>query len=363
MEERMSLIYWLSKFSQEAILLELFLIACVATAYFGYLLTLRRKYGAAKKNIPDHVVRAFLVELLSHTEGFKNQLFGEDFKIPKNHNSTFAGISAELANSMPASATTSAAGGADPAELLALKAALATAIGKQEQLNKSVGTLANEKAALEAKLAAAAAAGGAPAAAGPGDKELADKIAKLESKLAEYEVIEDDLANLKKYQQENKQLRAQLDAKGGAAAPAAAASAPAAQATPAAPAAEPVAAAAPEPIATAEPIAVEVPPAAVAAAAAPSPITAAEDSVNANKAAENFEGLVDKVEESLAEPVAALPEGASATDPAALAELATSAPVSDTPAPAAAKPATDAPSKTEKSDADLLNEFERMLSS
>lgn len=321
----MSLVYFLSKFSQEALLIELFLIGCLMTSYFGYVLTKKRRYGAAKKNIPDNVVRAFLVEMISQAEGFKGQLFGDSFKIEPGKT--------------PRLEIPKAAAGGDSADSSAevglLKKQLAHATAKTGELTSSVDALKADKAALESKLAqavaaAAAAASAKPAAAaGGGDnKALLSKIAKLEAKLSEYEVIEDDLANLKQYQQENKQLKAQLAAlSGGAPLPATPAPAPAA-----------AAAAAPEP----------------APAPEPSPIAAAEEAVSAE---------VD--EKKFAEPLAPpAPAGASVVDPtlkpAAPAPAAAAPAATETAPPAAAPPAA---AKNEKSDSDLLNEFERMLNS
>lgn len=43
------------------------------------------------------------------------------------------------------------------------------------------------------------------------DKEVESKIQELEKKLAQYTIIEDDLANLSRYKEEVKELKAQLD--------------------------------------------------------------------------------------------------------------------------------------------------------
>lgn len=346
----MSLIYWLSKFSQEAMLVELFLIGCIGVGYFGYLLTKKRRYGAAKGNIPDNVVRAFLIELIASAEGFRSQLFGqtggkalspEAAARVQAQLGTMVGAATgmiQVANLPPAVAAdpqvaATTGGAADPA----LQAQLAAAVKKTEELTKTIAELTAAKSELEKKGAGAAPAGDA----GKALAELNDKIAKLEAKLGEYEVIEDDLANLKKYQQENKNLKAQLDAlKGGGAA-----------------------AAAPAPVAEAPAEAVAAAPAADAPAA--SPIAAAEATVSETKAAESFDTLVDKVEESLAPPAPA-PAGASAADPVVEQQAKTTPAVADAPAALdAAVAAGDAPlePKPEKSDADLLNEFERMLSS
>ncbi len=329
----MSLVHFLSKFSQEAIVLELFLISFITTCYFGYLLIQKRKYGAAKNNIPDNVVRAFLVEIISYCNGFKNQLFGQEFKIEGGLKQAFQAVSAEYAV------------GASSQEIIQLKNQLVQAQAKQEEFNKSIAQLTAEKGSLTEKLAIAQKSGGG-AASPEAAKELGEtkeKIKKLEAKLFEYEVIEDDLANLKKYQQENKQLRAQLDAlqgKGGTAVQAAASSS------------GPVfAPQAPESVAAAE-ITPPATPQTQVAPAAPSPIAAAEASVQTATAEAHFEKLVDKVEESITAPA-----GASVKDPLAAASIAPATSV-DTPPPVAA---ASAQPKSEKSDEDLLSEFEKML--
>ncbi|MBI2607170.1 MAG: hypothetical protein HYW49_13930 [Deltaproteobacteria bacterium] len=313
----MSLVYFLSKFSQEALLIELFLIGCLMTSYFGYVLTKKRRYGAARKNIPDSVVRAFLVEMISQAEGFKGQLFGDSFKIEPGQTPRIQ---------MPQA--TAPVDTDSSAEIGLLKKQLAHATAKSEELSGSAETLKSEKAILETKLAqaiasAATAASAKPASGGGDNKALLDKIAKLEAKLSEYEVIEDDLANLKQYQQENKQLKTQLAAlSGGAPALAAAASAPVTQPAPAA---------APE----------------------PSPIAAAEEAVSAKVDEKKFE-------EPIAPPVS--PVGASVADPIPAAAAAAPAPAAPPPA-AAAPEAAPAAKKDDKTDSDLLNEFERMLNS
>lgn len=65
-----------------------------------------------------------------------------------------------------------------------------------------------QKALEEAKKAQAAAPVGSP----PVDtKPLEDKIKELQAKLTEYEIIEDDIANLSTYKQENQKLKGELD--------------------------------------------------------------------------------------------------------------------------------------------------------
>ena len=221
----MSAVYLLDKFSHEAIVIQLFLISVITMSYFGYLLLKKKKYGAAKKQIPDNVVRAYLMELISHAEGFKNQLFGTNFQIPTGKAPDLTASYAATATAAPANAGDAAAVTAAQGLVAELQKQLAASNAKQEEFAKTISQLSADKATLEAK----AAQGGAPAAGGAPSKDALEKIAKLEAKLSEYEVIEDDLANLKKYQQENKQLRSQLAAlQGGAPAPEAPTETPAA---------------------------------------------------------------------------------------------------------------------------------------
>jgi myosin heavy subunit len=60
-----------------------------------------------------------------------------------------------------------------------------------------------------------------PAGEGGGDAELMKERDELKERLMEYEIIEEDLANLKRYQQENEELKKTIaEMKGGADAPA-----------------------------------------------------------------------------------------------------------------------------------------------
>lgn len=303
----MSAIYFLGKFSNEALMIELFLIGLLTTAYFGYLITKKRKYGVAKNMIPDHVVKAFLIELLSYSDGFKKQLFGENLQIDPSMVGKFQ---LQMA-AAPAVSSTPSAGGADAAELHALKVQLGTSAQKIDELNKMIASLQSQNSTLQTQAADAAKSGGGAPASGD-SKALLDKIQALETKLSEYSVIEDDLANLKRYMQENKMLKEKLAGSSGA---------PINLTPPAASAPAPVAAPAPAPVIP-EPI--------VAAAPAPTP-----------------------VEPTPAPVTTSAPSGASVQDPIS--------PAPSTPAPevAAAAPAAGG----DKSDADLLNEFERMLNS
>lgn len=185
----------------------------------------------------------------------------------------------------------------------ALKAQLAQA---QEQTAKA------QAAATEAQAQAAAApAAGTPAPAAAGSmsseekEELNGKLRDLEARLAEYEIISEDIADLTRFREENDDLKKQIEAlKAGGSAPAAAAPASAA---PSQPEPEVVAAApAPEPTPTPEPQSVPEPAAQDLAALADQPGDAPADP--------NADSLID---DDLMKEFAAAVEGQKALESAA----------------------------------------------
>lgn len=135
------------------------------------------------------------------------------------------------------------------AEMAQLKAAVAEGRKKAEALQIKVKE-AEEKAA--AAIAAAGSGGAAAPADGMSEQEKEDfaaKIRDLEARLAEYEIISEDIADLSRYREENDELRKELDnvKSNQAAAPVAAAPAPAAPQAAAPVAPPPVEAAPPAP--------------------------------------------------------------------------------------------------------------------
>lgn len=100
-------------------------------------------------------------------------------------------------------------------------------------VDTQVQALKAELASREEEIGKLKAAGQAPAAAaaGPELDKLTARIKELEGKLSEYEILEDDIADLSLYKEENARLRTEIDqikAGGGAVAPQApAAAAPA----------------------------------------------------------------------------------------------------------------------------------------
>jgi hypothetical protein len=150
--------------------------------------------------------------------------------------------------------------------------AVAVPAADAEEVAKLKTELAEKTAEIEVLKAAAGAQVAQPALTPEEKKQLDAKIKDLEARLAEYEIISEDIADLSFYKEENVKLQKEIEGLKGA--PAAAAPAAAvAEAVAAAPAPEPVLE--PEPIAApAPPPAPEPAPVAEVAAAEPAPAPA-----------------------------------------------------------------------------------------
>lgn len=326
-------VYLFSKFTSEALLFEGAALALMIASYAGLWVLRRRRIGEEEITIKAGVVRNYLGMLISDAESMRRQLFAilQGEGMPPPHDLPSPGAGPSLAGIVAPTLSASLAGMSvdDPA----LKEKLVQIETQMATQAQALNAITQEKTRLEKELGQAKSGGGGAATGGGDTKALQDKIAELEGRLAEYSVIEDDLANLKRLQQENAQLKTQLSKAGGApadAVPLAAAAAAEAVTVVAAANESPTDAAATEAVAelpAAEAPAAEV--AQMATADAPPPAEAAVD------------------------PLAALGDPATAAVPA----MAEAEPV------AAAAPSTDAPpaANVGGSDADLVAEFEKML--
>lgn len=292
-----SWIYLYSKFSQEALILWGALACVLGATYSVFWILKKRRFGVASQAIPSTLVKGYLNELIAEARVVRGQLFGmtEDTQNGLPPAGSARGIPEPSLASQPATAAGPVAGEGT--------AAVNQLQSKTAEQEKQIQSLAAEKAKLEQELAAAKAATPAPT---PGvaptaeSIELKRKVKDLEDRLSEYSIIEDDLANLKRLQQENEEMKKKLGLSAAASPPA--------------------------PAPTPEPTPVE---------AAPAPAPAAPPAA--------FEKVVDQVEASLA------------ATPAPVAAPAAEATPTEAPANAAA------PAEPKKSDEDLLSEFEKML--
>jgi hypothetical protein len=305
-----SWVYIFSKFTAEALLFEALVIFLLCSGYAAYWVLQKRKSGAVTTEIPASVVRSYLNALIVDAEQLRAQLFGLLAAAGTQHQTAFNTMNVMATRTLqpepivPVVNQSVVTDHETKKQLGALEAKLA------EQSHAMASILA-DKTKLEQELVDARHANTETSTTagtnGAEFNELQNKINSLENKLAEYSVIEDDLANLKRLQQENAQLKAALSGKGTVASVAA------------------TSAQAPT-----KPDHEEPAPTTTETAPASDP---------------NFEELVNHVEQSL-QPEEAKPEPAAA--PAA--------------APATEKASAEgAKSEDAKSDEDLVAEFEKMI--
>lgn len=222
----------ITKFSHEIIQVELAVFSLFASLALYWLVIKRRKRETSEW-VPAAIVKEYLDRMAEDERQTRYRLFG----ITHPHQA-----GAPLQAAAPVAGVSM-----DPSllrEIESLRAQLAAAGSKTGDVDKTVNALKEEKKVLEQKLKDAEAAKGT--GGGGVDPNMVKELEELRARLKEYEIIEDDLANLKKFQAENKDLKDKLAAlQGGAPAPVAAA--PVAAAPAPAPVAEAPAAAAPAP--------------------------------------------------------------------------------------------------------------------
>ncbi|EQC47272.1 hypothetical protein [Bacteriovorax sp. Seq25_V] len=235
----------------------LLLILCFIIIYWFYT---RKKMQELKHQIPATVLKNYLDSVIQNSNALKSSLFrgggleaGEGIPsvVPAGSLPTGnVGVSSEeLAQKNAEIAALNGQIGNKNAQIKELERLLAEGGSSNdgaEEIAKLTGEVASLKAQLEAARNDLADAGSSDG----GDSETvaaleAEKV-ELQNRLKEYEIIEEDLANLRRLQQENEQLKEtinQLQAGGAAPAPAAEPE----------PAPEPVPEPAPEPVAEAAP--------------------------------------------------------------------------------------------------------------
>jgi uncharacterized phage infection (PIP) family protein YhgE len=331
-----SLLTTLDQFTPEILVIMTGLLVITSTLFLWLWFANRRTYQLLKHQIPASVVKTYLDSIIQNSTSLKSSLFrggGEDLSaaIP----SVFPTINLGGGENV---AVASAAGANDSvlreqlaqrqAEIASLQSQLASANGAKKDLEKSLTDAHARIKELEALLAKGSSDSGLAAEM----QKISKERDELREKLKEYEIIEDDLANLKRLQQENQQLRRALEAQGGNAE----------AVTDAVPHAPPSQASAPQPEPDPLPSGSDI------FEELPTPV--AEEEASATAELEQFLGSEEPAPEPAPEPE---PESDPEPEPAAAVAAALAA---ATEAPPEAKPT--APEKTPE---DLLSEFEKML--
>jgi hypothetical protein len=314
-------VYLFSKFTHEALLFEALALFLGLFGYAVFYLIRKRKYGVAGKEVPSNVMKVYLAQLVGDAEEIRTQLFG---LLGKGEASARLMANLQFQADLPAVPTAGAGATLAGAPVATtqlvqdpkLTEKLKELESKLSEQATALDSVLNEKMKLEEELASAKTGGGSAdegsedAKAGEKDRTgpLQERVKQLEAQLAEYAIIEDDLANLKRLQKENKTLKQQL-ADGGGAPTAAPADAPSngPEFTPAANAAKPAAAPADAPATPEEP---EVAPKSAHPVApdlsGPTDSDIATEAVDPTHPTDpdqpaDFESLVDVVEKNLAD--------------------------------------------------------------
>lgn len=266
-----SIINLLDHFTPEFLIIETALLVVIFSILVITWVYNKKKYQSLKHQIPAGVVKNYLDSIIQNSTALKSSLFrggGLDVAaagIPSvmpvgqlggGDSVAASGNPEELAQKNAEIANLRAQLQASQSQVKTLEVNLKEADGEIAALNKRIQEL--ENALKNAGTGAPVAVAAAPSSGGD-DSALKAELAKvtkerdeLMERLKEYEIIEDDLANLKRLQQENEQLKKALAGapKGAAtAAPAAAPTPEPAKPAPAAAKADP----GPEPIPEAKP--------------------------------------------------------------------------------------------------------------
>lgn len=345
-----SLLTTLDQFTPEILVILVGLLVITTTLFLWLWFANRRSYNMLKHQLPASVVKTYLDSIIQNSTSLKSQLFrgggnelSQGASVPSIYPVGNLGGGDNIVVTSPGNSGNEAALREQLnqrlAEIASLQSQLSAANGAKKELETALAAAQARIKELEALLAAKGTAipednsAAAAAAAAELQKVMKERDA-LQEKLKEYEIIEDDLANLKRLQQENQQLRKALEAKGGN------------------PDAE---------VASSQP-----------AAAKAKPITGQDP---LDSASDIFDE-VKPVEEAKAPEVPAAPEAKSAApEEDTTAELAqflgdkeTEAPVKDEPAAEVkatsddiAPPPPEKKADNDKTPEDLLSEFEKML--
>lgn len=218
---------YVANFSDPILTITSGLLVIITTLILWLWFANRKKYHNLKHAIPAHVVKNYLDSIIQNSTALKSSLFrggGLDLGIP---------------SVMPLQ-------GLGGGEGIALSGAPSTALLEElnqkkaliSQLEAQLGSLQNANRDLESKYAASQSALAIAEAkikeleallakfkqgnSGGGDEALKAELKmvtkerdEIRDRLKEFEIISDDLANLKRLQQENEQLKRSLSAQGG----------------------------------------------------------------------------------------------------------------------------------------------------
>lgn len=232
MSETLRLI--LTKFTDETITVFSMLLLLLMGIIVVYWFYNRKKFHELSHEIPASVVKNYLDSIIQNSTALKSSLFrggGLDIgngipsvvpvgDLPSSSNISVGSASEEVNQKNAEIASLTLKLNDRNKQITDLEKRLQDLSASSGKGGAEVDILKKEIATLQAQLAEARAAGGGDANLARDLQAITMERNDLRERLKEYEIIEEDLANLKRLQQENDQLKAELAAlKRGAPAP------------------------------------------------------------------------------------------------------------------------------------------------
>lgn len=222
-----SVINLLDKYSTQIVVVQMGLLAIILSIILYVYFYNRRKYHNLKHQIPASVVKNYLDSIIQNSTALKSSLFrGGGLDVDPSSIPSVMPLD-QLAGSSAVGVSVGGGAGDEAlkAEIAKLRSQLAekTSIvadleAKNAELEGTVKAKQERIEELEKLLAEAQANVGVADSGAGGDEVLQTKLMEITAErdalredLAQYDIIEDDLADLKRLKQENEQLKSALD--------------------------------------------------------------------------------------------------------------------------------------------------------
>jgi hypothetical protein len=221
-----SVINYLDKFGPELLVIQFGFLVILFTLFLWLWFANRRKYHNLKHAIPANVVKNYLDSIIQNSTALKSSLFrggglelnGIPSVLPLQG---LAGGEGLALSGAPSTALLEELN-QKKAQIASLESQLSAQASAQRELEAKYQQSQAALAAAEAKIKELEALLAQARAGAGGDATLKAELAmitkerdEIRDRLKEFEIIADDLANLKRLQQENEQLKRSLAAQGG----------------------------------------------------------------------------------------------------------------------------------------------------
>lgn len=219
-----SAVNYLDKFGPEVLVIQFGFLVILSTLFLWLWFSNRKKYHNLKHAIPANVVKSYLDSIIQNSTSLKSQLFRgggiEAGSIPSVMPiGNLMGGDGLAISGAPSTALLEELN-QRKAQISAMEAQLASYRELEAKYNSSQSNLAKAEAKIkELEALLAQMKSGAPAGDNSAIQAQLTMVTKerdeLRDKLREFEIIADDLANLKRLQQENEQLKRSLASQSG----------------------------------------------------------------------------------------------------------------------------------------------------